>query len=89
MAFVWVSDSPKWGRLNVEDANKDLFFASKRGQGDVAKEELGRDLAILTACNHTIMSRGSFSLWAGLLAGGRVLGEAGFVGENFGRREEL
>ena len=32
---------------------------------------LGRDLAILASCNHTILSYGTFSFWAGFLSGGK------------------
>jgi hypothetical protein len=28
------------------------------------------DLALLAACNHTILTYGTFGFWAGLLAGG-------------------
>ena len=31
---------------------------------------LGRDLAILARCNHTILSYGTYSFWAGYLSGG-------------------
>ena len=30
----------------------------------------GYDLSLLAACNHTIQSYGSYSFWAGFLAGG-------------------
>ena len=33
----------------------------------------GTDLAVLAACNHTVLDYGTFGLWAGLLAGGRIL----------------
>jgi hypothetical protein len=31
---------------------------------------VGRDLALLAACNHTILTYGTFGFWAGFLAGG-------------------
>ncbi len=31
---------------------------------------LGMDLALLAACNHTILTYGTFGFWAGFLAGG-------------------
>ncbi len=55
-------------------------------------------MALLAACNHTIMSFGTFGLWGGLLAGGQVvlpreilnvkegleLETAGLIGNNTG-----
>ena len=38
---------------------------------------VGRDLAILAACNHTIQSRGSFGQWAAYLSGGDSYTEYG------------
>ena len=32
---------------------------------------IGTDLAILSRCNHTILSYGTFSFWAGFLSGGK------------------
>ena len=35
---------------------------------------IGHDLAVMSLCNHTILTYGTFSHWAGFLAGGsRVL----------------
>ena len=36
----------------------------------LCKFSLGRDLAILARCNHTILSYGTYSFWAGYLSGG-------------------
>ena len=36
-------------------------------------EDVGEDLALLAACNHSIISYGTFGMWAALLAGGEVL----------------
>ena len=35
------------------------------------RHEIGLDLAIISQCNHTILSHGTFSFWAGFLAGGK------------------
>ena len=51
----------------------DLYLAgglsdpSLPGDGDLVA---GYDLALLSQCNHTILSYGTYSYWAGLLAGG-------------------
>jgi galactoside 2-L-fucosyltransferase 1/2 len=34
---------------------------------------VGHDLAVMSLCNHTIISHGTFSFWAGFLAGGSVI----------------
>ena len=34
---------------------------------------IGHDLALMSLCNHTIVSHGTFSFWAGYLAGGYVI----------------
>ena len=36
-------------------------------------EDIGDDLALLAACNHTILSYGTFGQWGALLAGGKVV----------------
>ena len=33
----------------------------------------GVDLAVLASCNHSIVDYGTFGMWAGLLAGGRIV----------------
>ena len=34
--------------------------------------DVGEDLALLAACNHSIISYGTFGMWAAFLAGGEV-----------------
>ncbi len=36
-------------------------------------DDIGDDLALLAACNHTILSYGTFGMWGALLAGGRTI----------------
>ena len=36
-------------------------------------DDIGDDLALLAACNHTILSYGTFGQWGALLAGGKVV----------------
>ena len=38
----------------------------------------GVDLAVLALCNHTIMDYGTFGMWAGLLAGGKIILPVGY-----------
>ena len=52
VAFVFVSDDMRWGRQQLAKNERDLYFA---GNGDGADPDaIGRDLALLAACNHTI-----------------------------------
>ena len=50
-----------------------------------AADDIGDDLALLAACNHTIMSYGTFGQWAALLAGGRVVISETAAGTKEGR----
>ena len=77
-----------WGRKNLEDTEGDLFFA---GAGETLTEQDANgnvvgiddnvcfDLAMLSQCNHTIITRGTFSMWAALLAGGEYYTEYGTI----------
>ena len=61
--FVATSDDKKWAANHVVDNSTILSSFSK------AEE----DLALLASCNHTIISSGSFSWWAGWLANGTTV----------------
>ena len=53
------------GRVKFEPRNRDrdLYFV---GDGTVDNvDAIGRDLAIMARCNHTIESHGSYSFFAG------------------------
>jgi len=49
----------------------DLYMVSE-GLED-SDDSVGHDLAVLAACNHTIVSYGSFSFWGAFLAGGATV----------------
>jgi hypothetical protein len=34
---------------------------------------IGHDMALMSMCNHTILTYGTFSYWLGFLAGGDVI----------------
>ena len=74
VAFLWVSDDMEWGEANFGNA-KDIFFA---GSGDNSDDEsIGYDLALLAGSNHTIITRGTFGMWAAVLCGGEYYGPYG------------
>ena len=70
LIFVFVSDDLQWGKDNLEDRNKerDLYFGGS-GLPNIT-DAIGTDFALLSICNHTIESHGSFSYHAGAFAGG-------------------
>ena len=42
-------------------------------------DPVGRDLALLAACNHTIVSQGMFGPWGAFLAGGDMFTKYGVL----------
>ena len=78
VAFMYVSDDMEWGVKNLAKESRkhgDVFFV---GSGEPEDEFLiGVDFAILSSCNHSIVSRGTFSLWSSFLAGGERHNEYG------------
>ncbi len=64
IVFIVCSDDVLWAKRNFPAGPYSVVF-SEGNSGAV-------DLAILSHCNHTISSTGSFSWWAGWLAGGYV-----------------
>lgn len=68
LIFIVTSDDIPWCEANFMDimtTNSDVIVYS-RGNADYL------DMAILSLCNHTIISSGSFSWWAGWLSRGNV-----------------
>ena len=77
IAFLYVSDDMDWGKTElakVQKKHKDIFFV---GVGKEETEAIGFDLATMASCDHTIISRGSFSTWCAILAGGEYYAEYG------------
>ena len=54
-------------RLRVKQ-NDDIVIAGNRDIGDP-----GRDMALLSACNHSVVTVGTYGFWGAYLAGGTVL----------------
>ncbi|KAM6223616.1 galactoside alpha-(1,2)-fucosyltransferase 1-like [Rhynchocyon petersi] len=72
--FVVVSNGMDWCRENIDASQGDVVFA---GQGLEASPS--RDFALLTQCNHTVMTIGTFGFWAAYLAGGDTVYLANFT----------
>ncbi|CAM5174007.1 unnamed protein product [Eretmochelys imbricata] len=66
--FVVTSNGMEWCRENIDASRGDVYFS-----GDGKESSHGRDFALLAHCNHTIMTIGSFGIWASYLAGGETI----------------
>ena len=74
VVFVYVSDDMSWGteKLKKRIKTKDFYLAGSLQDKSLASNSLvsaAYDLALLSACNHTITSYGTYSFWANALAG--------------------
>lgn len=63
--YIISSDDIKWCRINLNFTNTFFLNSLNRDEYD--------DLAVLTSCDHVIMSIGSFGWWAGFLCSGEVI----------------
>ncbi|XP_053462442.1 galactoside alpha-(1,2)-fucosyltransferase 1 isoform X2 [Nycticebus coucang] len=72
--FVVTSNGMEWCRENIDTSRGDVFFAGNGQEGAP-----GQDFALLTQCNHTIMTIGTFGFWAAYLAGGDTVYLANFT----------
>ena len=71
--FIVVSDDLAWCRDNLEGEN--LRYTNNAD----SVEGTGMDLAVLAACNHSVVSHGSFGFWGALLSGGDVIAHRNYV----------
>ncbi|CAM5173944.1 unnamed protein product [Eretmochelys imbricata] len=72
--FVVTSNGMEWCRENIDTSRGDVYFS-----GDGKESSPGRDFALLVHCNHTIMTIGSFGIWASYLAGGETIYLANYM----------
>ncbi len=63
--FIIVTDDLTWINENIDKKNN-IHFPSVARQWDY-------DMALLSVCNHTIMTTGTFGWWGAWLAGGSVI----------------
>ncbi|XP_053216131.1 galactoside alpha-(1,2)-fucosyltransferase 2-like [Podarcis raffonei] len=66
--FVVTSNGMEWCKKNINASRGDVYFS-----GDGRESSPGSDFALLAHCNHTIMTIGTFGIWAGYLAGGETV----------------
>ncbi|XP_072463215.1 galactoside alpha-(1,2)-fucosyltransferase 2-like [Notamacropus eugenii] len=68
VVFVVTSNGMAWCRRNIDSSKGDVVFA--RGWMGRSAE---KDFALLTQCNHTVMTIGTFGFWAAYMAGGNTV----------------
>ncbi|XP_068086440.1 galactoside 2-alpha-L-fucosyltransferase SEC1-like [Anabrus simplex] len=78
IAFIVTSDDPTWcqdtlipalsGPSNDSSGQFEVYWG---GQGDITTPE--QDMSLLSACNHSIISYGTYGIWTALMAGGHTV----------------
>ena len=63
--YVVISDDMKWCRREIMRTNRRVIFYSS---GCKAK-----DLSVMSGCDHSIITSGTFGWWGGYLAGGHTI----------------
>ena len=83
VAFIYASDDMSWGHKHMKGI-KDLHLlgAGQNLDKETSKEIVdpdaaAYDLALLINCNHTIITRGTYTMWIAMLAGGEYYSEYG------------
>ncbi|XP_015119132.1 galactoside 2-alpha-L-fucosyltransferase 2 isoform X1 [Diachasma alloeum] len=66
--FIVASDSIRWCRYNLRSNTHKITFIS-----DIEARGVGKDLAVLAACNHSIIDYGTYGSFAAILAGGETV----------------
>ena len=61
VVFVYISDDMKWGRRKLKKLGENIFYVGC-GDGD-NPDCIGKDFALLSSCNHTITTHGTFGHW--------------------------
>ena len=85
--FVVASDDIKWAKKHLDQENNHIFFSDAKPTfqwkgGILMDDDLSKaayDLALLSSCNHTIISRGTFTMWIALLTPGEYMTEYGSI----------
>ena len=77
VVFVYTSDDLQWGQDKLQYKEDNVFFSGCNQPKN--PECIGRDFALLSSCNHTIVTHGSFGHWAAFLAGGEIYTEYGAI----------
>ncbi|XP_074075691.1 galactoside alpha-(1,2)-fucosyltransferase 2-like isoform X2 [Macrotis lagotis] len=68
VVFVVTSDEIAWCQGNIDTSKGDVVFAK-----GWMRRSAEKDFALLTQCNHTVMTIGTFGFWAAYMAGGHTV----------------
>ena len=74
--FIVTSDNIEWCKANIINSNGNIYFS---------KYDSSRylyDFVLLSSCNHSIITVGTFGWFAAWLAGGKVVHYGGFLKQN-------
>ena len=71
VVFLVMTDDPYRVQNDLMPRVRKKFYIKQAGTGHVNNRlSVGLDLAMMSRCNYTILSYGTFSFWAGFLSGG-------------------
>lgn len=71
LIFLIVTDDPIRVHKTMMPRMKKAFNAYLAGSGHINNRiSVGLDMAIMSRCNYTVLSYGTFSFWTGFLSGG-------------------
>ena len=68
--FVVASDDKQWCQSNIKPLNNDTIFSNLK--------TVGEDMALMSLCNNSVVTAGTFSWWCAWFAGGKVVYWKGF-----------
>ena len=68
LIFIIISDDVAWCKKHIKKKQPNVFVVSNSKMDTL--DGIGHDLAVISQCNHTIVSRGSFSYFSSIFAGG-------------------
>ena len=86
--FIVASDDIQWAKKKLKSQNDDIYFSDSNptftndSEGYVRDTDVNKavyDFVLLTSCEHSIVSRGSFTLWVAIINGGEYYNEYGPV----------
>ena len=72
--FLVMTDDPFMVQKTIMPRIRNKFYVKQAGTGHVNNRlSVGLDLAMMSRCNYTILSYGTFSFWSGFLGGGQKI----------------
>ncbi|TRY64192.1 hypothetical protein TCAL_15177 [Tigriopus californicus] len=80
VVFVSATDDPKWTKSKFSKF-PDVYFSSKMQMGKI--DPVHFDFALLSHCNHSIYSYGTFGYMTSILAGGHVIAANSYTVDKF------